>query len=64
MRENKKKYMKEAIKRGKKALALEEIPVGAVIVKDGKIISRGYNKKKNKTRRNKACRNNSNRKSK
>lgn len=39
------KFMKDAIKQAKKALALEEIPVGAVIVKNGKIISRGYNKK-------------------
>lgn len=41
----KKKFMKEAIKQAKKALDLQEIPVGAVIVKDGKIIARGYNKK-------------------
>lgn len=40
-----KKYMLEAIKEAKKALAIDEIPVGAVIVKDGKIIARGYNKK-------------------
>ena len=39
------KFMKEALKEAKKALELEEIPVGAVIVKDGKIIARGYNKK-------------------
>lgn len=48
MREKQEKYMREAIKEAKKALALEEIPVGAVIVKDGKIISRGYNKKETK----------------
>jgi len=39
------KFMKEALKEAKKALKLEEIPVGAVIVRDGKIIARGYNKK-------------------
>ena len=39
------KFMKEALKEAKKALELEEIPVGAVIVKEGKIIARGYNKK-------------------
>lgn len=39
------KFMKEAIKEAKKALEIEEIPVGAVIVKNGKIIARGYNKK-------------------
>ena len=41
----KEKYMKEALKEAKKAMELEEIPVGAVIVKNGKIIARGYNKK-------------------
>lgn len=44
----KEKFMKEAIKQAKKAYDKEEIPVGAVIVKDGKIISRGYNKKEEK----------------
>ena len=42
------KFMKEAIKQAKKAYDKEEIPVGAVIVKDGKIIARGYNKKEEK----------------
>jgi tRNA(adenine34) deaminase len=36
-------FMKEAIAEGKKALALGEVPVGAVIVRDNDIISRGYN---------------------
>ena len=44
----KEKFMKEAIKQDKKAYDKEEIPVGAVIVKDGKIIARGYNKKEEK----------------
>ena len=44
----KEKVMKEAIKQAKKADDKEEIPVGAVIVKDGKIIARGYNKKEEK----------------
>lgn len=35
--------MKEALKEAKKAYDLGEVPVGAVIVKDGKIIARGYN---------------------
>lgn len=39
------KYMKEAMKQAKKAYQRGEIPVGAVIVKDSKIIARGYNKK-------------------
>ena len=33
---NKEKYMKEALKEARKAYDKEEIPVGAVIVKDGK----------------------------
>ena len=32
------KYMKEALKEAKKALAIDEVPIGCVIVKDGKII--------------------------
>ena len=44
----KEKFMKEAIKQAKKAYDKEEIPVGAVIVKDGKIIAMGYNKKEEK----------------
>lgn len=38
-------YMKIALKLAKKAFSLNEIPVGCVIVKDGKIIGKGYNKK-------------------
>ncbi|WP_291967643.1 tRNA adenosine(34) deaminase TadA [Caloramator sp.] len=36
-------FMNEAIKEAKKCLYLDEVPVGAVIVKDGKIIGRGHN---------------------
>ena len=39
------KYMKEAIRQAKKARVLEEVPIGCVIVSDGKIIARGYNRK-------------------
>ena len=39
------KFMKEALKEAKKAYKKLEIPVGAVIVKDGKIIARGHNLK-------------------
>ena len=42
------KYMKEALKEAKKAYDKLEIPVGAVIVKDGKIIARAYNQKETK----------------
>ncbi len=39
------KYMKEAIRQAKKALALDEVPIGCVIVYEGKIIGRGYNRR-------------------
>ena len=42
------KYMKEALKEAKKAYKKEEIPVGAIIVKDGEIIGRGHNQKETK----------------
>ena len=35
--------MKEAIKEAKKAELIDEVPIGCVIVKDSKIISRGHN---------------------
>lgn len=40
--------MREALKEAKKAYKKEEVPVGAVIVKNGEIISRAYNIKENK----------------
>lgn len=36
--------MEEALREAKKAAAMGEIPVGAVIVKDGRIIARGHNR--------------------
>lgn len=42
------KFMKEALKEAKKAYEKLEVPVGCVIVKDGKIISRGHNLKETK----------------
>lgn len=41
-------YISLAIEEGKKALNFDEIPVGAIIVKDNKIIGRGYNLKETK----------------
>ena len=43
MNENAEKFMREAIKQAKRAAAKGEVPVGAVIVRDGEIISRAYN---------------------
>lgn len=42
------RFMREAIKQAKKAAKLGEMPVGAVIVRNGEIISRGYNKRETK----------------
>ena len=39
------KFMKEAIRQAKKAYALREVPIGCVIVYEGKIIARGYNRR-------------------
>ena len=40
--------MREALKEAQKALKKEEVPVGAIIVKDGKIIARAHNTKETK----------------
>lgn len=42
------KFMKSALKEAEKAEKINETPIGAVIVKDGKIIARGYNKRETK----------------
>lgn len=39
------KFMKEAIRQARKAYALGEVPIGCVIVCEGKIIGRGYNRR-------------------
>jgi tRNA(adenine34) deaminase len=41
------KFMAEAIKQAKKAAEKDEVPIGAVIVLDGKIIARAHNKMEN-----------------
>ncbi|MDL2287648.1 tRNA adenosine(34) deaminase TadA [Eubacteriales bacterium OttesenSCG-928-G02] len=43
MTANDKKFMKSAIKRAKAAAEIGEVPIGAVVVCDGKIISSGKN---------------------
>lgn len=39
------KFMKLAFKQAEKAYKRGEMPVGAIVVKNGKVIGRGYNKK-------------------
>lgn len=39
------KFMREALRQAKKAYALREVPIGCVIVYEGKIIARGYNRR-------------------
>ena len=39
------RFMKEAIRQARKAEALNEVPIGCVIVYDGKVIARGYNRR-------------------
>ncbi|MCI9418048.1 MAG: nucleoside deaminase [Eubacterium sp.] len=43
--ESEEKYMRAAIREAKKAYALEEVPIGCVIVREGRIIARGYNRR-------------------
>ncbi|MDD6339413.1 MAG: tRNA adenosine(34) deaminase TadA [Butyrivibrio sp.] len=38
-------YMNEALKQAKKAMKINEVPIGCVIVHNGKIIARGYNRR-------------------
>lgn len=40
------KYMKEALKQARRAAMLNEVPIGCVIVYDGQIVGRGYNRRK------------------
>jgi len=37
--------MREALRQAKKAYALEEVPIGCVIVREDRIIARGYNRR-------------------
>ena len=49
MENNQEYYMKQALKEAEKAFEKLEVPVGAIIVKDGKIIARAHNQKETKT---------------
>lgn len=48
MEKNKEYYMKIALAQAKKAAAEDEVPVGAVVVKEGKIIAKAHNLKEKK----------------
>lgn len=50
--EEKEFYMREAMVEAKKAEAINEVPIGAVIVRDGEIIGRGYNQRETTNRAN------------
>ena len=39
------KFMREALRLAKKAAKLSEVPIGCVLVKDGTVIARGYNRR-------------------
>lgn len=45
LKETREKYMRAALQQAKKALRLGEVPIGCVIVHEGKIIARGYNRR-------------------
>ena len=42
--DNKEKWMQYALKEAEKALKDDEVPIGAIVVKDDRIIGRGFNK--------------------
>lgn len=41
-------YMRYAIEEAKKAMAIGEVPIGAVVVRNGEIVGRGYNLRETK----------------
>jgi tRNA(adenine34) deaminase len=45
LRKEQERFMKEAVRQAKKAAALKEVPIGAVLVCDGEIVARGYNRR-------------------
>ena len=51
------KFMRYALARAKKAASIGEVPVGAVVVQNGKLISSGYNRRESKKKCVDACRN-------
>ena len=55
--EEKEVFMREALREAEIALEHDEIPIGCVIVKDGKIIGRGHNARRGIATSSHACRN-------
>ena len=47
--QEKEKFMRIALKQAKRAEDEDEVPVGAVIVKDGEVIARAFNRKEKRT---------------
>ncbi len=43
-------FMRQALTQAKRAGDLDEVPIGAVVVKDGKVIGRGYNRRETRRR--------------
>lgn len=41
--QNHEQFMRLAIEEAKKAMAIGEVPIGAVVVRDGEVVGRGYN---------------------
>ena len=39
------KWMRQAIRQAKRAEAIDEVPIGCVIVREGRVIARGYNRR-------------------
>lgn len=48
--EEKEMFMREALKEAEKAKEIAEVPIGAVIVKNKKVIARGYNQRETTNR--------------
>ena len=48
MEKEQKKFMREALKEAKKALKTDDVPVGAVIVENNRIIAKAHNTKEKK----------------
>ena len=49
-------YMKLAIAEAEKALEIKEVPVGAVVICDGRVVGRGYNLREKETGSDCSCR--------